>query len=415
MNSRLKVRAVLLTFVLALAAGSAQAGYNPRPGEITIKKAKLKEKVGVKAEVDTGFAQIGLPIDFVGEAVCSCEAPSLVYTWDFGDGITKEGASVSHAYAETGAGTRAPYLKVKCSNCRAEKESPKLTVHVISGIRVDRIGDKEKPAADGRLSFPDELRVQATALPEGVSGSDKIDWIVMLSITDVILANTTSGNLPNPATWPTYNSGWGERTLYISIDGSLVAGQQGELRLTGEDSYISNNKTVKLFFRATTTENRSGNPNWYYYWTDALGNGPHSYEAGVVFGVTRPPNADIFIGASAYAAAGIPRHLGEKFIDAFGIIVNHERWHRSHRQHNIGTHGGWIPPGSDDVDGDQVCDREPTDSPGHTGGWEKANGTDPALPETHPGTIDREWIAQQNETDPNASDKDWAHPGSQWP
>lgn len=172
---------------------------------------------------------------------------------------------------------------------------------------------------------------------------------------------------------------------------------------------------LKYFFPAHGTQNPSGAvPNWYFYWTAALGNGPHSYVAGVDFGLTVPPNADIQIGANAYSAAGIPRHPTESFIDAFGIIVNHERWHRLHRLHNINRHGGWAPPPTEDIDGDQVCDREFLDAPGHTGGFEAIYGTNPNNPRTN-GIEEREWIAQQNETDPNASALDWARPGSQWP
>ncbi|MFB3882905.1 MAG: hypothetical protein ACE149_16695, partial [Armatimonadota bacterium] len=180
---------------------------------------------------------------------------------------------------------------------------------------------------------------------------------------------------------------------------------------------LSDQNTFKLFFSALATNHPGGGtPNWYYYWTQALSNGPHNYDASVDYGVTKLVGgaAVVYIGANAYVTDGtLPRHAGVNWIDAFGYVVSHEKWHQSHRTHNLSVHGGWNPSAAEDFDADGVCDREPGDPPGHNGGWEAANGTDPADATTNGTTPDREWIAQQHETNPNAGNVDWADEGSQ--
>lgn len=206
------------------------------------------------------------------------------------------------------------------------------------------------------------------------------------------------------------------RLGFLSIIGILLAAGSFAAELTKDVN-------VKFFFPATGTQNPTSTvPNWYYYWTDELQNGPHSYTsyiAGDQYAVTTCSNhsVQIQIADKAFVTTGnLPRWPGQNYIDAFGIIVSHEQWHRLHLNHNISSHleeANCSLPDIEDSDRDFLCDREPGDPPGHNGGLEQQYGTDPFNDRTY-GIIDPEYIAIQHERDPNASSDDWAHPGSQW-
>jgi hypothetical protein len=367
-------------------------------------------------EVTAGMADAYLSVTFNGEANCTCSGATLTYTWYFGDGTSADGASVSHTYGANGAGNRSPSLSVTCNMCKSFTQQGGLSVTAIKGITVTQIGDIQNPASNGRLCFDAHRNVAGIAEPSGVSGSDKIDWYLYVTVQGMSLPNTAGSSFTLPA-WPTYNGAWGANTLYVSIDGPHVAGQQGEMILTGTPSYVSSDKSIKVFYDGGDNDMQAtGNtPNWYYYYTNALGNGPHTYSAGVNYGATQwsaprnPPPVVVQIGANANDAS--PRWPAPcKYINNFANIVQHEQWHRSHRNHNYASHGndGMVPNDPNDPDGDDVC------SGGcQAGGWEQTCGTD-ADDDTTNGINDREWIAQQQETNADHSNVDWAHSGNQW-
>jgi len=174
-------------------------------------------------------------------------------------------------------------------------------------------------------------------------------------------------------------------------------------------------KKAKVFFDRTATTHPGGvSPNWYYYWSAAMGvTTQHSYDGSLATSDTTVTSATtwtIRIGSNADWPGGNPP-TGGTYINGFWATNLHEFWHRDHRVHNFSTHGGWSPPAADDVDGDGICDREPTDPPGiHTGGWEATIGTDPNVPNsTEDGG---NWAESQGTYGHDA--KDWAAPGSQW-
>ncbi len=404
---------------------TGQAAY--AAGTLTITKAVLVEKDAPNAEVASGYADADLSVDFKGDATCTCtcDDTNITYTWHFGDTTTANGKNASHTYGANGAGNRGPWLHAECT-CGAIANSNALSVSAIDDIRVDRIGDKANPNENGRLCFNRELRIAGIALPAGVNGSDKIDWHVAVVAVDVDRANTATGVLPNLANndWPASNAGWGAGTLYISIDGPHVAGQQNELKLTGAASFVSNPESIKKYFDGGDGDNQAtngGDPNWYFYYTQALANGPHTYAAAVNWGVTlwaaprNPPAVAVQIGANANNQS--PRWPAPCIgMNNFANIVQHEHWHRLHREHNYASHGAnGLVAAPNDPDGDHVC------SAGcQAGGWEQANGTNANLAATFGGVVDREWIARQQETNTNHTGSDWAGDdgagggGAQW-
>ena len=398
---------------------------------ITITKATLEEKVSPYAEVLSGFADSGLGVYFRADATCTCSCtPDLTYTWYFGDTQSATGKNQTHVYSSNHAGNRYPLVIVECNDCEAMVNSLTLfplCVSVIDGIRVDRIGDKTNPGNDGRLCFNNERRVKATALPAGVSGSGQIDWSVQVGTEILDVPNnagsdlTTSPTIPEleDGDWPTSNAApaWGAITLYISIDGPLVSGQEGEMTLTGAVSYVANDKSIKKFYEAEDDDcqNPSSDPNWYYYYTNALGNGPHSYDSSAGYGGCLWLSQPTYVEIGPLANDVHPRVEDIEYINLFNDVALHEKWHKLHRDHNYDEHGGdgYVPAAdeSNGADDDDVCS---SNCPDNGGGWEAIYGTDFDDATTNGTTNDREWIAQQQEPHSDNTNKDWAHPGAQW-
>ncbi|MCP4107180.1 MAG: transglutaminase domain-containing protein [Desulfobacteraceae bacterium] len=170
---------------------------------------------------------------------------------------------------------------------------------------------------------------------------------------------------------------------------------------------------IEIFFSRDDSNNPGGSdPNWYHYWSQALGvEGDHSYDATRATSATivlSATNWTIEIGSNANWTTG-NQPTGQTFINGFWATNLHEFWHRDHRVHNFSVHGSRNPPAAEDIDGDGICDREPTDPPGHNGGWEAIIGTDPNVANT---TEDGGDWAETNGTY-NHNNVDWAHSGSQ--
>jgi hypothetical protein len=408
---------LLAAALLGLLSSAAYA-----TGTITITKAVMVEKDAPNAEVTFGYADADLSVDFRGEADCNCCDPNLTFTWNFGDGTSANGASVSHVYGTAGAGDHAPWLSVTCT-CGASNISGELFVAAIDDIRVDRIGDIENPTDNGRLCFNTELRVAGTALPVGVSGSDKIDWSAQVGLQDHIdQPNTADGNLPSlaDADWPTWNGAWGADTLYISIDGPHVAGQENELKLTGAVSFITNPKSIKKFYNATSSENPTDPCNWFYYYKSNAGGGAYGYTAtGRSSSQSAGGIGSILIGNEAYAGdqyitfdygnpGGRLRATGasatNRYYANFLGVLAHETQHATNQ-----TNAG--PP--TDRDNDRLANDFEVNT----------SKTDPNSANSAQGVLQGSWPdrevyaggpVEKDGIDNADTSNDWAHPGTNW-
>ena len=427
-----KWQACSMTTVLLGAAILIGVLYAPSvcaAGTITITKATLVEKDSPHAEVSSGYAAYNRSVDFRADATCTCSCtPDLTYTWYFGDTESAPGKNVSHEYGSDGGGNRWAFVAVHCNNCSANAtswSSMPLLVSVITGIRVDRIGDKVNPTTDGRLCFDSERRVEGTALPAGVNGSNLIDWYLMLGAgpPEATLAN--HGPVEDPpryltlSAFPTSNTSWEYNSLSASIDGTLIPGQDNELKLTGAASYVWESKNVETFFDEEEDQNPgTGNPpNWFYYWKQTM-----AYYGTVGYQDVAGGGVCDFIGGSWQAFARRDGNEsndagcfdGAEGIDFFANVCRHEQEHRL----NFIDMWGATSDRVGDTDNDYLKnDLEATLEPGHP--YDNTEygtyadtfdyGEDPlrdcedyAL-RHHPG-----W------TEEDADDVDWAKPGHQW-
>jgi len=369
----------------------------------------------------SGHADADLPVEFRVSASCSCGCQDLKYTWNFGDGTSAEGSPVTHTYGAK-AGVRNVSVTAEClkdpphtgkKGCGATAPGG-VVVYVISGIQIDWIGQADEPH---RLCFNTYPWCEAHALPDGLpeQSSDKIDWHLQVYTKHIKRANqhVTDMTLPNDD-WPECNAGWGSGTINASIDGTLVEGQNDEL-VTGANSWISVDAEVLKFFDGEDddSQNPSDDPNWYYYYTDALQNGPHFYDPdppqGFEYGYVDASSLPVFIFICPEANDTHLRVVEDKYMNCFDRVVRHEAWHKSHAEHNYAEHGAMDIPDIDDPDEDGVC------SGGcMCWGWEGVYGTDPEDNRTYGVCDDHEWIAREHEPHPDRTSIDWAHPGLQW-
>lgn len=403
------VRAVVLFAGVLLLSVQAAAGG------VTISKCVMTDKTH-NTEVTEGYAQDVLSVEFKSQARCSCETPSLTYTWFFGDGDSATGQTVSHAYAGAKAGNRSASLRVRCSTCGSIATRSGLSVHAISGIKVTKIGDIENPTDNGRLCFDGERTVTAEALPPGVSGSNLIDAYVTVGTCSTYSKNC-DGMRPL-ATFPRYNFAWGAHTLYISIDGPHVPDQQGELNLTGTVSYIANDKAIKVFYDGTGDQNPTADPNWFCYYKDNAGGGVYTYQAGDSSATAGGGMASVRIGDTAYTGNGTivfdygnpgdrlratGWHYDAHWYAYFCGALAHESQHALNETTAPNTDG--------DTDGDWLRSAFET-------GTSRTDPSDPNSASGPTGFTDDEVYAggpvEQAGIDGADTSNDWAHPGTNW-
>ena len=293
---------------------------------VSITKCKMTDKNN-GGEVTSGYAHAELSVQFVGEANCNCENKDLTYTWDFNDGTSDTGATVNHKYdGLNAAGTRYPSLVVTCT-CGSSNSASGLTVYAINGIKITQIGDIDVTQTGnenkGRLCFDSERRVQARALPEGVAGSNKIDYRILIGSGYARLIDSASGTMTLPSSspnqWPTSNDSWGVNTLYATINRNLssiisgVPNDLGELNLTGKTGEFQASKTVKVFYDQTGAQNPHNpgwlgtkQPNWFYYYKDNAGGGDYGYHNASYSTGTNGSKNDATIRLGNEIAAGSP-------------------------------------------------------------------------------------------------------------
>ncbi len=89
---------------------------------------------------------------------------------------------------------------------------------------------------------------------------------------------------------------------------------------------ISKTVNIIYFFSKDKTENGSGNPNWYYYWTQTKASrGSHSYDGSTsYYGYYNAGDNYFYIG---YLASGSNNITGSNGIDCFAETCIHENTH----------------------------------------------------------------------------------------
>lgn len=171
---------------------------------------------------------------------------------------------------------------------------------------------------------------------------------------------------------------------------------------------ISNTIDVIYFFPKNGTENPSGNPNWYYYWSQTTATtGIHYYSTTTAnYGYYNPGDTYFYIGAAASGTNSNTRHDG---IDCFAETCIHENTHLTDWQ-------SFWPGGynsAQDLDGDRIPDSQ-----------EPSLGFDPTQFDTNPADAwpydfaaysePRAYTAEHSWKKGNADSQDWSAPGHQY-
>ena len=403
-------------------------------GEILINKAKMREKTAPNNEVSVGTADAAIEVDFKGNASCDCCEPDLKYTWYFGDGDSASEANVSHLFDTPDMAYCTAYLHVECQWCSDAVDSAALTVHVVDGIWIKKIGDISLPDTNGRISCNDVLAVTAEPLPLTVECVNAIDWGLMINGHKMTATNDDDGtlsSLPDNKFWTT-NACWGDGlyTLYAFMDESGTtgpAGQDGELRLTGTASLIVCDKPVAVFYNALTSENETAAPNWFYYWSMTLADmGDMGWSGTTSMGgfcnTWDNPNYPCFIdpeGRTPYHTPDVGKNAETNltFIDTYAWTARHEWAHHTDMDTWWGADGRYA---TDDGDGGGVGDNIPdhleTSIGTADGGPYHTEDRDTDTSDQLDNDFERHAVFTQADwTVGSQNNKDWSHPGKQWP
>jgi hypothetical protein len=410
----------------------AEPEETPEPAHaaIGITKAKIiHHQPSGDVEVDLGHAQDWLPVDFVLEWTDPArhrrgDGHRVTVHWDFGDGSTATGESVSHAYATGSAGVRTVTARVECvlNGDAVHATAPALTVHVLTGIKITQIG-AEAPPTHHRMSFNDAVQLKGEALPASLPADcdDLIDWHLQFETKWRLERNDADPSLSLPtADWPRHNFGWGRSPLYATIDySSAISGmdQDGEL-VHAAGAFLSNTPQVTKFYSATTDENPTADPNWFYYYRDYEGGRDYVYDSTLSTSqTTRAAPGTTRIANNAYTGGNYLTHTtgaaltvngwssSFRFLRYFMGVVPHERQHGSGEQSPAG--------GTTDTDSDWLT------NPFETG----TSNTNPADADSArgagaPAFTDDEFYAggpvEKAGIDAETGRADWAHPGTNW-
>lgn len=251
-----------------------------------------------------------------------------------------------------------------------------VTVNVIFDLEITLIRGVAV-GSDNKMSFNNDNSVTAKVLPGslGTACDGLLDYCVQVGVKFAMKRNqgATVAHLDlDAADWPTANSAWGWGTVYTTINDG---GEGGEL-LHGARRVPIDGKSVQKLFDGNDdkVQNPCADPNWYYYYSDALGNNLHTYKAATNYGKTlcfvTAPLVTTTIGSNGNDDS--PRFQGVTALSTFGNILEHEMFHRQHFFHNHAAHGDCsVLDDPNDPDGDIVC------SGGHAGDYEATYGTNP--------------------------------------
>ncbi len=399
---------------------------------IAIDKAKIVHHAPAgDAEVDSGHAQDWLSVDFTmawsdRTRHAAADGHSVTVTWDFGDGTTAVGESVSHAYSTAQAGVRTVRARIECDRGGdvVHASSGNLELHVLTGIEIVQIGD-ETPPTNHRLSFNDKVAVRGRALPASLPADcdDLIDWHLQIETQFLIQRNDADPKLTLPdAMWPRYNFGWGHTPLYATIDFSSANSgldQDGEL-VHGAVGFLSNIPQVTKYYSATTSENATADPNWFFYYKAYEGGSDYAWDGTLATSqTTRATPGSTRIANNAYTGGNYLTHGTNaagglsvtgwsgsiRWLRYFMGVVPHERQHANGEQSPAG--------GATDNDSDWLTNDFET-STSNT----DPDDADSARGPGAPAITDDEYYAggpvEKAGIDGESGDKDWAHPGTNW-
>lgn len=413
-SRELRLAIGLAGFLLLLGPTESNAG-------ITINSAStgVKDKTAGGTPKGSGLADAKLSLDFVASATTDLENPALTYTWDFGDGTTATGATVSHTFGVSKGGERTVVLTVSDTANNSATES--FSISVFTGIRLVDVGD------NARLCFDAVRNVEGRALPDtnangGValtsSVADLIDWYLLVCKGESVLVNDDSGTLSPLTEFSATNSSWGANVLFVSIDGTSIEGQDGELNLTGTASFIGFNQDVHVFFDLRGDQNSGNSPNWYYYWSQTSAqSGTNTYGRQTQCQWWIVPDYPCTIGDSALTTTGestgpygANANQVLRYIDFFAFATRHEWQHHSQKVSWWGANG--FDPNTD-TDEDHIPDSVEINLPPiNLVPYNLQNAN------TFGQTYDDNEVAcltTQEEWDiGSAEGEDWAYPGSQW-
>jgi hypothetical protein len=214
-------------------------------------------------------ALVGRSVYFGGSGSIDPDGDIISYVWNFGDGSTKSGARVSHAYSA--AGTYTVTLTVKDDRLATSADTLFVTVEELplepeSGVDEGVEGDEEDQVVDAvseadtevTLSTTDEVTVTVVKypsnpypdipLPEGsippvvdifVSNPDAISWPIYVKryYTD---AQVTGLNESNLAFFYYMDGAWHRcRNTGVDVDENFVWANMYEDEVTGSPTMIA--------------------------------------------------------------------------------------------------------------------------------------------------------------------------------
>ncbi len=127
------------------------------------------------------------PVAFSADAATTDHVP-LTYTWDFGDGTTGDGASVTHAYTAAGIYN----AKITVSTAQGNSISDRIELPVIDGgtfvqMRVDK-GKAKVSSETGTDTF--SFSGVAENVPAGLSPADQTVTVNVLGIPNIFPVNS---------------------------------------------------------------------------------------------------------------------------------------------------------------------------------------------------------------------------------
>lgn len=227
---------------------------------------------------DSSNAALSATVTFQGNATglpAGTSIDDVSWSWNFGDGGTSTLRNPTHEF-NTG-GVKTVTLTATVEDEATDDDT--CIVNVVASLIIDEV--ESRPS--NKISFNNKCEVKGHVMPRDVSGLDaKLDWEMnKIAYADCNLKNSANGNLQWAANWPTQNSRWSEadEALVVSLD--RKADQDADLDTALNDGSIDAHKAsidCQKYYSATTSENPTDDPNWFYYYKNYEGNTDYVYD-----------------------------------------------------------------------------------------------------------------------------------------